>query len=190
MRDLEAVLSLYKQKIDQVPSEIDAFIEILHKERVRSYLEIGSQYGGSLWRVANALPQGSRIVSVDLPNGNTGDHLRECCADLKGRGYDVHLVTDDSTKPEVVWSVTLLGPFDAIFIDGNHTLPMVTKDWENYRGIGKIVAFHDIAWDKQPRPNRLPIEVNKLWHTIKTPYRHQEIIAPGSDKGIGVIWRQ
>ena len=182
---------LYQRKIDQIPQEIDAFIDILRRERAKSYLEIGSQYGGSLWRVATALPVGSRIVSVDLPHGNkeTEAHLRECCADLKALGYDAHLITDDSTKPEVIWSVELLGPFDAIFIDGNHTLPMVTQDWQNYRGVGKIIAFHDIAWDKPTRPGRLPIEVKALWDQIKKPYRHQEIIANGSDKGIGVIWR-
>jgi hypothetical protein len=38
-------------------------------EGVRSYLEIGAKFGGSLWRAAQALPKGSRIVAVDLPNG-------------------------------------------------------------------------------------------------------------------------
>jgi hypothetical protein len=46
-----------------------AFAPLLVREGVTSYLEVGSKFGGSLWRAANALPKGSRIVSVDLPGG-------------------------------------------------------------------------------------------------------------------------
>jgi cephalosporin hydroxylase len=38
--------------IMQVDAEIDAFAEILARENIKSYLEIGSKFGGSLMRVA------------------------------------------------------------------------------------------------------------------------------------------
>jgi predicted O-methyltransferase YrrM len=53
----------------QVEAEIDGLADILVGEGVTSYLEIGSKFGGSLLRVAERLPAGSRIVSVDMPNG-------------------------------------------------------------------------------------------------------------------------
>jgi hypothetical protein len=58
----------YETEIAQDPARSKRSA-LLQREGVRSYLEIGSKFGGSLWRVANSLPPGSRIVSVDLPNG-------------------------------------------------------------------------------------------------------------------------
>jgi predicted O-methyltransferase YrrM len=183
-------VTLYKTKIAQVDYEIDTFIALLKRENVRSYLEIGSQYGGSLWKVANSLPVGSRIVSIDYPQGDhTAGPLKECVKELRRIGYDAHSFLGDSTSAELVGKAAALAPFDCVFIDGNHTYDYVAKDWKNYEPRGKIVALHDIAWDRPVRPGRLPIEVSKLWREIKGGYRHQEIIAPGSEKGIGVIWR-
>jgi len=44
--------------------ELAQFIALLKKENVRSYLEIGSKFGGSLWRIGCALQVKSRLVSV------------------------------------------------------------------------------------------------------------------------------
>lgn len=179
----------------QNPEEIEWFANLLRKEGVRSYLEIGSKHGGSLWRVANALPNGSRIVSVDLPQGDgsfkeTEVSLRECVKELLKRGYDAHLILGDSTQPDIVEQARALGPFDAVFIDANHTLPFVTKDWENYGSMARIVAFHDIGWKARPEPSKkMPIEVPILWNEIKQSFRHQEINLDPRDNGIGVLWR-
>ena len=37
------------------------------------------------------------------------------------------------------------GPFDAILIDGDHSLAGVSKDWQLYGELAPLVAFHDIA---------------------------------------------
>lgn len=175
--------------------EIAAFIEILKREGVSRYLEIGSKHGGSLWRIANALPGGSRIVSVDLPHGDgsfkeSQGPLEECVAALKAKGHDAHLILGDSTDAGVVEQVKALAPFDACFIDANHTLPYVTKDWENYGPMCRIVAFHDIGWKARPEPSKkMPIEVPQLWSAIKGGYRHDEINLDPRDNGIGVLWR-
>lgn len=182
---------MYRSKVAQVDTELAGFIALLQEEGVRSFLEIGSQYGGSLWRIANALPKGARIVSVDLPwgDGATKPHLEAAIAALNEQGYRAEAIFGDSTDPDIVARVQALGPFDAIFIDGNHTLPVVTKDWENFGPLARIVAFHDIAWDSPVRPGRLPIEVSHLWRSIRGAYRHEQFVAPGSEKGIGVLWR-
>lgn len=175
--------------------ELARFIEILCAEKVRSYLEIGSKFGGSLWRVAKSLPSGSRIVSVDLPQGDrsfkdTRPHLEECVRNLAARGYDAHLILGDSTSSEVIELVRGLAPFDACLIDANHTEPFVRKDWANYGPLSRIVAFHDIGWIARPAPsNKMPIEVPKVWREIKREYRHEEIRLCPRDNGIGVLWR-
>ena len=176
----------------QIEAEIAAFIGILTREGVLSYLEIGSKWGGSLWRVANALPKGSRVVSVDLPWGKreTEPHLIACYQALKEKGYDAHLFLGDSTDETMVEAVRALGPFDAVFIDANHTEPYVRQDWANYGPMGKIVAFHDINWKPREQPSgKLPIDVPKVWNVLKTGFRFEEIIFDARDNGIGVLWR-
>lgn len=180
----------------QSRAELNEFIAILKKENVRSYLEIGSKFGGSLWAVANALPSGSRIVSVDLPHGDTSfkqsqGPLEECVAALKQKGYDAHLFLGDSTNIDIVNSVRALSPFDACFIDANHTEPYIREDWKNYGPLARIVAFHDIGFFREGGlpPHKKPIEVPKVWNEIKQGQRTTEIRLDKQDNGIGVIWR-
>jgi predicted O-methyltransferase YrrM len=184
---------LYKSKYLQNDAELNAFIALLKRENVTSYLEIGSKFGGTLWRIANSLPKGSRILSVDLPWGDraTEPHLLACVAELNKLGYRAHVTTDDSTNPEVVAAVSKHAPFDAIFIDANHTEPYVREDFKNYGQMGRIIAFHDIAWNHPTKPGRLPIDVPRVWDDIKRLYRHEEIrLDPGGrDNGIGVLFR-
>ena len=127
----------------QNEAEAIRFIEILKTEGVRSYLEIGSKFGGLLWRVANSLPRGSRIVSIDLPHGDgsfkeSRPHLVQCIEALHKLKFDAHLHLGDSTSAEAIEFATGLGPFDCIFIDANHTEPYVRADWANYGPLGRM----------------------------------------------------
>lgn len=175
-------------------SEIDWLMRAFRSEGVKSYLEIGSKHGGSLWRVANYLPKGSRIVSVDLPHGDgsfkeTQASLEQCVGALVEKGYDAYLILGDSTNRDVVEQVKALGPFDACFIDANHTMPFIKKDWQNYGSISKLVAFHDIAWKRAADWQGVKMDVAEFWNDIKFSYRYQEIMLDGKDNGIGVLWR-
>ena len=168
--------------------EITVFCDILAREGVRSYLEIGSKFGGSLWRVANALPKGSRIVSLDM-NVN-GPELQECINALNGTGYDAWLIPLSSFEPEAVARAQALGPYDALFIDGDHRPPGVWNDWNNFGGMAKIVAFHDIGWRRDPsNPKAKSIAVPEIWDQIKQGYRFEEIRHCKKNNGIGVLWR-
>lgn len=185
-------MNLYETGMLQVEGELQWLIDIFKRENVRSYLEIGSKYGGSLWRIGNSLPAGSRIVSVDMPFGDrsTIPHLQACKTELEKRGYDIRLILDDSTNPKCVDAVREFAPFDACLIDANHLLPYVTKDWENYGPMARIVAFHDISWKMHPgRRSKTPIEVPQFWESIKGQYRHEEMKLEPRDNGIGVLWR-
>jgi cephalosporin hydroxylase len=180
----------------QDPAEIAAFCDLLKREGVGSYLEIGSKFGGSLWRAATALPVGSLIVSVDMPGGTKAwkeseASLKACHAELHRLGYRTHAIWGDSGDPAVIEQVAALGPFDAMLIDADHRLPGVTRDWNNYGPMGRIVAFHDLAWHRQPEWVGTRIDVPQLWASIKDGYRHEEIILDptGKNNGIGVLWR-
>ncbi len=189
---------LYRGKLLQNEREHAEFLALLKRENVRSYLEIGSMYGGSLWRVANALPVGSRIVSLDyaVDTPEARPHLEACIAELRGLGYDVRLIDGDSMAPASVEAARALGPFDCVFIDGAHTLEAVTSDWENYGPLGRIVAFHDISWNaswKSAVPGRVskPMGVPDLWARLKANHKHVGIQhqVPRNYYGIGVLWQ-
>lgn len=189
-------MAKYENAALQNKVEFSQFCEVLKREGVRSYLEIGSKHGGSLWMAANAMPPGSLVVSVDLPHGDTSfkesqPHLEACVKHLSEKGYKATLFLGDSTDQRIIDSVKALSPFDAVFIDANHTLPYVTKDWENYGHMStKIVAFHDIGWKPRPEPSKkMPIEVPVLWEKLKQQYRHEEIKLDPRDNGIGILWR-
>ena len=179
----------------QVDAEIDGLADILVDEGVTSFLEIGSKFGGSLLRVAERLPHGSRIVSVDMPRGTKAwpqseVDLKAAIQKLQIQDYDVHLIWGDSTAVDVIAKVANLGPFDACFIDANHTLPFVEKDWANYGPMCRLVAFHDIAWRRAPEWVGTRIDVPQFWDRVKGEYRHQEFkfCPTGKNNGIGVLW--
>jgi cephalosporin hydroxylase len=186
----------YETDILQVTEEIDGFCALLQANGASTYLEIGSKFGGSLWRVANALPKGSRIVSVDLPNGTrvwkeSSASLVACVAKLNEIGYDARILWGDSTDPEIVRKCRKYGPYHAIMLDGDHRLAGVTADWNNYGQLGNIIAFHDISWRRPPDWVGVRIDVPEFWNSIKGQFRHQEFkfCPKGKDNGIGVLWR-
>lgn len=184
------------QDLLQVEQELDAFREILAEEGCRSFLEIGSKFGGSLRRIAKVLPEGSRVVAVDLPKGTRLWHesepsLKKVIEGLRYSGYDAHVIWGDSTSATVIDQVRALGPYDAIFIDANHTRSYVEQDWANYGPMGRIVAFHDIGWLRAPTWEGVRIDVPEFWEHVKAGYRHQEFkfCPTGKNNGIGVLWR-
>lgn len=177
--------------------EISALAELFKREGVKSYLEIGSKFGGSLVKVTDAMePAGARVVAVDMPKGTkawpqSSVALTSSVQGLKQCGFDAHLVWADSQDPATVEKVRALGPFDAILIDADHRRAGVTKDWENYGPIGRLVAFHDIAWRRAPDWVGTRIDVPDFWNSIKGAYRHEEFkfCPTGKNNGIGVLWK-
>jgi hypothetical protein len=183
----------------QTKREHDAFIAILQKEKCRSYLEIGSMWGQSLWRVAHALPKGSRVVSVDsmVDRPTAKPSLVACIKELNRIGYDAHFIVGDSTALGTRLTVEKLGPFDALFIDGNHSYEYVKADWKNYGPMARIVGFHDINWKdtwksaKGNHPTAAQMGAERVWNEIKDNYRHEEFRWHPTNNyhGIGVLWR-
>jgi cephalosporin hydroxylase len=186
----------YERVALQHPSELATFIRLLRNEKIKSYLEIGSKFGGSLWQIVNgALPKGSRVVSVDLPHGDSSfkesqPHLEECVKRLRKSGYDAHLFIGNSTDPIIIEKVRALSPFDACLIDANHTELFVRADWANYGPMARLVAFHDIGWKLEDRSTKkMPIHVPIVWAELKSQFRHVEISQCPRDNGFGVLWR-
>lgn len=185
----------YKTAILQNPIELSEFLVFVRQQKIRSYLEIGSKFGGLLWSVANAMPKGSKVASIDLPWGDgsfkeSEPHLKNCIQHLKKDGYDAYLHIGNSRDAGSVEFAKALAPFDLVMIDGDHTAEGVLTDWTNYGNLGKRIAFHDINWKPRSDPSKKkPIEVRPLWDELKLVFNHKEIIHDVRDNGIGILWR-
>ncbi len=183
----------YETFVLQHQGELEEFLSLLKAQGVKSYLEIGSKFGGLLWRVANALPPGSKVASIDLPSGDgsfkeSQPWLEKCVADLGKRGCAAHLHIGNSRDAESVAFAGRLAPFDCVMIDADHTAAGVRADWKNYGPLGRMVCFHDISHVHKPSKKQR-IEVPEFWNELKTGYRHIEIRQDKRHNGIGVLWR-
>lgn len=189
----------YIKEIQQHPQELAEFMDFIRQANIKSYLEVGSLFGGMIWSVAHAMPNKGRVVAVDLPTVHWGrrdseQRLRQCVEELKGEGFDAHLFIGDSTAPHIVDAVRKLAPFDCVFIDGNHTEKYVRADFGNYAHLGKHCCFHDIGRTAPTPPDRLQIEAPKVWATLKIDLAERatfrEIKHDKGHNGIGIIsWR-
>lgn len=182
------------RKASQHPDELSAFVDLLLEHQVQSYGEIGSREGDTFHHVLTSL-RGCRGVAVDLPGGlwgkvTTRSKLEIAVADLTARGIEASCMFGDSKTLATKQLFQGRGPYDAILIDGDHTLEGVTADWGNYRSMARIIAFHDIVGvgQREKRPGGRVVEVPTFWRVLKSQgYNTVEFVAPGSKMGIGCV---
>lgn len=175
----------------QNPYELSDFIFALKQhekdtgKRLSKFLEVGFSAGINN-TILNKFFQFSEIVGIDLfssrINGNT----------LKGNlmHKNITLICGDSTSKRVLDIASLLGKYDLIFIDANHTYEYVKKDFHNYKRFlneGGVIAFHDIDCPDWPG-------INKFWNELKETgeYSQQEFICKDYliQYGIGMVTRR
>jgi predicted O-methyltransferase YrrM len=152
-----------------------------------SVMEIGSEYGGTLYHWINNVQTGSRIVSVDRIGGNS--YLwREWAAKA---GVDLKVIIGRSDAQSTIDDVRAFCPtLDFLFIDGDHSYAGGRLDFELYVPLvrrGGLVIFHDIL-SCHEAPN---IEIWKLWNDIRhAGYKTRELMSsPGQGRcGIGIIY--
>ena len=179
------------------PHDESEYIKLLSWMRgAKSILEIGSRFGYPLVDFAHCMEGLGRVVSVDLPDSEGWNdrlsseaiaHLRDNILKLYNEGYDARLLEGDSRDPNIIESVRDLGPYDVIFIDGDHSYEGVKSDWNNYGPLGKRIIFHDIR-EPEP-PENMSLEVWKLWDELCETEETEEFLAEGSKMGIGKIER-
>jgi len=169
-------------------------VSLFRNHGVRRYLEIGSRDGDTFHHVMRHLARGSFGVAVDLPGGvwgrNSKENLLAAVDNINRSDRKAVAIFGDSQSQEIADEVGSHGPFDAVLIDGDHTLDGVTADWLLYGSMAPLVAFHDIAGDGiRDKKSGLMVEVPRLWRDLIARHDHREFIANGSRMGIGVICR-
>lgn len=186
------------RRASQDEGELEGFIRYLWNAGVRRYCEIGAREGDTFHEIVSRLMLDGKDhfgLAVDLPGGlwgksTTGAQLQLAVNDLS-QNFNVGCLLGDSTDPAIIERVKGYGPYDAILIDGDHTYEGVKADWEAYRDLAPIIAFHDIVGEGQfERVTHRGVEVPKLWAEIKASGANVvEFVSPGSAMGIGLVLR-
>jgi predicted O-methyltransferase YrrM len=167
----------------QVASELRQLIDLARTAQPRIVLEIGTHKGGTLlaWtRMAREM-----VISVDLPGTIYGAGYplprARLYQEFKGDRPDVELVLfrgdsqADATK-EIIRGRLRGRPVDILFIDGDHSLPGVTRDYNLWKDLvrpGGYILFHDICVHPQADSS----SVDQFWAKLRKAAECFEFIA-------------
>lgn len=151
----------------------------------KSYLEVGTAEGNSLFVLANAMPKGSEITYVDWAENHTKEPRDEVLAALKD--YKITPVHGDSndktTHDKVLYDedcFVLPKTYDVVLIDAGHDDFNVAIDAMYYGCVAnKYVIFHDI---------QLP-DVNRAfeWYCRQYHKRKNYRVVNSESFGYGII---
>jgi len=133
--------------VQQRVEEFCVIAGILVAAKPKNILEIGV-YGGGSFALWCYLASGKKI---GIDSGSIGGPIHQRIDDFRARFGDVSVINGDShdalTKQQVIDSLNG-DKLDFLFIDGDHTLAGVKKDYEMYSTLvceGGWIAFHDIT---------------------------------------------
>jgi len=146
-----------------IPEELAQLIiflkkhEILKKNKIKKYLEIGFSHGFSN-TILNKFFNFETIVAVD----KFGSHINGVSLAPNLRFKNLILICNDSKSEFVVKNLKKFEKFDLIFIDGNHDYKSVKSDFNNYINLlnkDGIMIMHDIKLENSGSKN--------FWNEIK-----------------------
>lgn len=155
-------------RCEQHKRELDWFLTNIKEDD--KILVIGSKHGGLEHQIKKEHP-GIGLVSIDISPQPDNTQF---------------VIIGSSTDIDIQEEARKLGPFDIVFIDGDHSLMGVSKDWEFAKTLNpRIIAFHDIA--KAVKHDREGCEVDQLWSLVKKEFRTDELIVGCGWGGIGIV---
>jgi predicted O-methyltransferase YrrM len=177
----------------QIDWELGELIGIYDSIHPRYVLEIGSQWGGTLWHWLLDADPGTIVCNIDILQSMTekqGNNLLVKWAGWPPYGVVLHSIIGRSDEQRVIDAVQKYLPdgIDFLFIDALHTYEGAKHDFETYGPMvrpGGVIALHDLV-----TPEYSPhIRVCDLWDEIRhAGYKVQELRAGGDFGGIGIVY--
>jgi cephalosporin hydroxylase len=142
-------------RIWQYPNQYSKYLIFLKGLSVKSYMEIGSHFGGCFVTTVEYLKRFGEVtkaVAVDKYNTSVQDYctLNSECSFL-----------NLDSKSDEFKTYMAANTFDCIMIDGDHTSAGVINDLALAKVSARIIVFHDIA-------NSVCPDVVAAWNTFKT----------------------
>lgn len=157
-------------------------------QRFDRCLEVGSWKGRSAIAISSGTPGNLVCVDqwvVETKKSSTVSKLvvlegtehvySTFCSNLSPEleSGKVQVVRGDSRDPETASAVLDLGPYDFVFVDGDHTYEMAAHDIKTYGSMvlrGGVVAGHDYDW---PTVRKAVLEIfpnvknvgHDIWYT-------------------------
>ena len=160
---------LVSEGILQIPKQLASVLIYLSDFVIDTYLEIGTFNGKSTLFITAYLTR----FNPDLKT-LTVDNARVFQNPYKHLKITQLLGTSDDLKDT---------PSDLCFIDGDHSLEWVKRDYENVGKSAKIRMFHDILETKSVNNNDM--DVKNFWQSIKRPLSKE--FTDGGRLGIGIL---
>lgn len=126
----------------QIYDEIAPFIfEVLNiGDKIKKYLEVGVASGGTTF-ILNNFFKFEKVVLID-DNKHPKSKFRKSILE----GIPIKEMIGRSDEKRIIDSTKDIGPYDLIFIDGDHTFEAVNRDVNNYFPMikkGGYIALHD-----------------------------------------------
>jgi predicted O-methyltransferase YrrM len=167
-----------------------------HVVGAKRVLEIGVHSCGTLMVWTDVAADDALIVAVDLPS-QLDFTMQARAAGMRRPGQRLRVVPADSHAEVTVELIRELGPFDFIFIDGDHSFVGCHYDAFMYGPMlapGGILAFHDIVKHDAGSGS----QVDEVWDLVKmdpmafglplnATYKEYVDLAGGQWGGIGVV---
>ena len=188
-RIYDGINNHYQQNPTEIVDLIFELKKLSKKRNFKRYLEIGYSSGINL-NFLNKFFKFEKLVSVDILG--SGINTNTFYANLRFK--NLILICGDSTNKKTIDNVKNNGPYDIVFIDGDHKYKTVEKDYINYSKLlskDGVIIFHDVKFsDTKDEHDR---GVPAFWEYLKRKEKKKFTIKefydpyPFTKTGIGIL---